>query len=74
MHNFNVMGHIKVIQIRIYLIEIIEKYIGTCITKRFPYVFRKPNPSPIINGPHNRDDEFYLFSSSRIATLLLNLL
>ena len=52
------MGHIKESQIRIYLIENIEKYIGTCITKLFPHVFRKPNPSSIINGPHSNHDEF----------------
>ena len=54
------MGHIKVSQIRIHLIENIEKYIGTCITKLFPYVLRKPNPSPIINRPHDRYDESVL--------------
>ena len=52
------MGHIKVSQIKIHLIENIEKYIETCITKSFPHVLRKPNLSPIINGPHNRHDEF----------------
>ena len=52
------MGHIKVSQIRIHLIENIEKCIGTCITKLFSHVFRKPNPSLIINGPHNRHNEF----------------
>ena len=52
------MGHIKVSQIRIHLIENIEKYIGTCITKLFPHVFRKLNLNSIINGPHNRHDEF----------------
>ena len=52
------MGHIKVSQIRIYVIENIEKYIGTCITKLFPHVFRKPNSCPIINGPHSNHDEF----------------
>ena len=66
------MGHIKVSQIRIYLIENIEKYIGTCITKLFPYVFRKPNPSPIIYGPYN--DDLCPLSSSRFATLPLVLL
>ena len=60
------MGHIKVSQIRIHLIENIEKYIRTCITKLFPYVFKKCNPSPIINGPHTRYDEF-----GRITWLLL---
>ena len=25
--------------------------------KLFPHVLRKPNPSPIINGPHNRHEE-----------------
>ena len=30
---------------------------GTCITKHFPHVFRKPNLSPIINRPYNRHDE-----------------
>ena len=68
------MGHIKVSQIRIHLIENIEKYIGTCITKLFLHVFSKPNPSPIINRPHNRHDEFHLLSSSRPATLLIVLL
>ena len=48
----------KVSQIRIHLIENIEKYIGTCITKLFPHVLRKPSPSSIINGPHKRHDEF----------------
>jgi len=52
------MEHIKVSQIRIHLIKNIEKYIGTYITKPFPHVFRKPNSSPIINGPYNRHDEF----------------
>ena len=74
MQNFNVMGHIKVSQIRIHLIENIEKYIGTCITKLFPHVVRKPNPSPIINGPYNKHNEFCLLSSSRLATLPLILL
>ena len=68
------MGHIKVSQIRIHLIENIEKYIGTCITKLFLYVFKKPNPSPIINGLHNGHDEFHLLSSTRLATLLIVLL
>ena len=36
-----------------------------------PHVFRKPNPSPIINGPHNRHDEFFPLSSSRFANLPL---
>ena len=53
------MGHMKVSQIKIHLIEIIKKCIGTCITKNFSHVFRKPNPSPIINGPYNRRDEFW---------------
>ena len=74
MQNLNVIGHIKVSQIRIHLIGNIEKYIGTCITKFFPHVLKKPNPIPIINGPHNRLDELFLLSSSRLATFPLVLL
>ena len=33
------MGHIKVSEIRIHLIENMEMYIETCITKLFPHVF-----------------------------------
>ena len=45
------MGHIKVSQIRIHLIENIEKYIGTCITKLFPHVFKKPTQVQLLMGP-----------------------
>ena len=72
--NFNAIGHIKISQIKIHLIENIEKYIGSCITKLFPHVFKKPNLSLIINGPYNRHDEFRPLSSSRFAILLLVLL
>ena len=60
------MGHIKIIQIRIHLIKNVEKYIGTCITK-----FLFPNPSPIIEMPH---DEFPHSSSLGCIAFLLILL
>ena len=60
------MGHIKISQIRIHLIQNIKMYIRTCITKLFPHIFIKPNPCPIINGLHSWRDEF-----GRITWLLI---
>ena len=53
MQNFNVMGHIKVSQIRIHLIENIEKYIGTCIKKKKKFLMFSVNPTQVqlLMGP-----------------------
>ena len=72
MQNFNVMGRIKVSQIKI--LKILKSILELTLQKFFPTFFRKPNPSPIINGPHSRRDEFCLLSSSRLVTHLLTLL
>ena len=68
------MGHIKINQIRIYLIKNVENCIGTCITNFLSHIVRKPNPSPIIKLPYIRHDEFHLFSSLGLVVLLLVLL
>ena len=57
MQNFNIMGHIKISQIKIPLIENVEKYIGTCITKFLFLLLRKPNLSLIIEAPYIRHDD-----------------
>ena len=67
MQNLNIIGHIKISQIRINLIENVEKYIGACITKFLSHVVRKLNSSPIIEVPHSRHDE-----SRRITWLLIS--
>ena len=66
MQNFNIIGHIKINQIRIHLIKNVEKYIGTCITHFLSHIFRKSNPSLIIKLPHDRHDE-----GERITWLLV---
>ena len=66
MQNLNIIGHIKISQIRINLIENVEKYIGACITHFLSHIFKKPNLNPIIKLPHNRHDE-----GKRITWLLI---
>jgi len=57
--NFNIMGHIKISQIRIHLIKKnIEKYIRTCVTGHFPYDFRKTDLGPNAEVPLSRHDEY----------------
>ena len=63
------MGHIKISQIRIYLIKNVEKYIRTCVIGNFPYDFRKTDSSPNAKVPISRYDE-----CRRIIRLFITLL